>query len=99
MSLLINKYAALQTVSVLIHTFILCLGFATIIFWGRFGVPVPYRIPIVGAMAKPFPVPLKENPTPEEIDAVHEELMQAMVKLFDTHKEAYGWGDKKLIIE
>eukprot|EP01032_Pedospumella_encystans_P019864 gene19864-22578_t len=75
------------------------LGFATIIFWGRFGVPVPYRIPIVGAMAKPIPVPLKENPTPEEIDAVHEELMQAMVKLFDTHKEAYGWGDKKLIIE
>lgn len=75
------------------------IGFATIIFWGRFGLPVPYRIPIVGAMAKPIPVPLKENPTAEEIDAVHEELMQAMVKLFDTHKEAYGWGDKKLIIE
>ena len=89
--------------SILKHTFTLFfygyVGFATIIFWGRFGVPVPYRIPIVGAMAKPIPVPLKENPTPEEIDAVHEELMQAMVKLFDTHKEAYGWGDKKLIIE
>lgn len=74
-------------------------GFATIIFWGRFGVPVPYRIPIVGAMAKPIAVPLKEDPTQEEIDAKHEELMQAMVKLFDTHKEAYGWGSKQLIIQ
>lgn len=62
-------------------------------------MPVPYRIPIVGAMAKPIPVPLKEDPTQEEIDAVHEELMAAMVRLFDTHKEAYGWAHKKLIIQ
>ncbi len=62
-------------------------------------MPVPYRIPIVGAMGKPIPVPQKDEPTQEEIDAMHEQLMDAMVKLFDTHKEAYGWADKKLIIQ
>ena len=78
---------------------ILYIGFAMIIFWGRFGLPIPYRIPIVGAMAKPIPVPLKENPTEEEINAVHQQLIDAMQKLFDEHKGAYGWADKKLIIQ
>lgn len=50
-------------------------------------------------MAKPIPVPKKENPTQAEIDELHQKLMDAMVKLFDDHKESYGWGSKKLIIQ
>lgn len=69
-----------------------------ILFWGRFGLPVPYRVPIVGAMGKAIPVPLNPNPTEAEIEAMHEKLIAAMVALFDEHKGAYGWGDKKLII-
>ena len=61
-------------------------------------MPIPYRIPIVGAMAKPIPVPLKTDPTDEEIEKVHQQLLVAMVELFDQHKEAYGWGQKKLVI-
>ncbi len=71
---------------------------ALILFWGRFGLPVPYRVPILGAMAKPIHVTQNENPSQEEIDRVHTELMDAMVRLFDEHKEAYGWGSKKLVI-
>ena len=70
-----------------------------IIFWGRFGFPIPYRIPIVGAMSKPIHVEKKENPSEEEVERVHNELMAAMVELFDKHKGAYGWGHKKLIIQ
>jgi 2-acylglycerol O-acyltransferase 2 len=69
-----------------------------IIFWGRFGLPIPYRIPIVGAMAKPIAVPQKESPSEEEIEAVHQQLLKAMVDLFDEHKAAYGWEGKKLVI-
>lgn len=61
-------------------------------------MPIPYRIPIVGAMAKPIPVPRKADPTDEEIEKVHQQLLAAMVELFDQHKEAYGWGHKKLVI-
>ena len=74
------------------------IGFATIIFWGRFGLPVPYRIPIVGVMAEPIPVPKNENPTDEELDVLHKLLMDRMVELFEKYKHSYGWGDKKLII-
>ncbi len=74
-------------------------GVALIVFWGRFGLPIPYRVPIVGAMGKPIPVPLKEDPSDAEIDAVHAELLGAMVALFDEHKAAYGWANKKLIIQ
>ncbi len=69
-----------------------------IIFWGRFGMPIPYRIPIVGAMGKAIPVPLKADPTDAEVDAVHQQLLEAMVQLFDEHKAAYGWEKKKLVI-
>ncbi len=69
-----------------------------IIFWGRFGLPIPYRIPIVGDMAKPIAVPQKESPSEEEIEAVHQQLLNAMADLFDEHKAAYGWENKKLVI-
>lgn len=74
------------------------IGFATILFWGRFGLPVPYRIPILGVMSAPIPVPKKEEPTDEELKFYHELLMQRMTDLFEEHKHAYGWGDKKLVI-
>jgi hypothetical protein len=71
---------------------------ALIIFWGRFFLPVPYRIPIVGAMGRPIPVPKVDEPSDEDVDRVHAELLVAMVALFDEHKAAYGWEKKKLII-
>jgi hypothetical protein len=74
------------------------IGGALVVFWGRMLLPIPYRVPIVGVMAAPISVPLKETPTDDEIDAVHDVLMQKMVTLFDEHKHAYGWGSKKLII-
>lgn len=71
---------------------------ALIVFWGRFFLPIPYRVPIFGAMGKPIAVPKVEHPTAEQVDAVHKELLEAMVRLFDEHKAAYGWEKKKLII-
>jgi len=74
------------------------IGFALILFWGRFGLPIPYRVPILGVMGKPISVPQKENPTPEEIESVHEILLSKMAALFEEHKNLYQWNDKKLII-
>ena len=77
---------------------LLYIGFAFILFWGRFLLPIPYRVPILGTMASPIHVEKKENPTEEEINQVHQLLMDEMVKMFDEHKAAYGWENKKLII-
>lgn len=74
------------------------IGVALILFWGRFFLPIPYRVPIVGIMAKPIEVPKKENPSNEEIELYHNKLIDEMVSLFDRHKAKYGWGHKKLIV-
>ena len=62
-------------------------------------LPIPYRVPIVGIMAKSIEVPKKDNPTEEEITKYHDLLQEEMIKLFDKHKEKYGWGNKQLIIK
>jgi len=97
-----TKLLSLWTGGSLGHNFLRNLsrkiGFAFIVFWGRFGLPIPYRTTILGVMGKHIPVPVKENPTQEEIDTVHEELLQAMVQLFDDYKASYGWENKKLVI-
>lgn len=73
-------------------------GFALILFWGRFFLPVPYRIPILGVLGKPIAVQKNPNPSNEDIERVHKVLCEDMIKLFDEHKEAYGWAKKKLVI-
>lgn len=73
-------------------------GVALILFWGRFFLPIPYRVPIVGIMAKPIDVPKKECPTQEEIEFYHNKLIEEMINLFDRHKAKYGWENKKLIV-
>jgi len=75
------------------------IGFALIIFWGRFLLPIPYRKPIFGVMGAPISVKKNENPTPEEISALHARLCTEMVSLFDKYKGAYGWNHKRLVIE
>lgn len=77
---------------------ILIVGFATILFWGRYFLPVPYRIPIFGVMDEPIEVTQCDNPTDEEVERIHNLLMDRMVALFDRHKASYGWENKRLII-
>lgn len=50
-------------------------------------------------MGVPIKVQKKESPTDEEIDEIHQKLMDDMTILFDKYKGLYGWKDKKLIIE
>jgi len=75
------------------------LGFALILFWGRFYLPLPYRVPIVGVMGRPIHVEQNNNPSDEEVLKVHELLMNKMKEVFDKHKDKYGWSHKNLIIE
>ena len=35
---------------------------------------------------------------PQEVDAVHAVFVERMCHIFDLHKAAYGWQDKKLVV-
>jgi 1-acyl-sn-glycerol-3-phosphate acyltransferase len=77
------------------------LGFALILFTGRFGLPIPHRVPVLGVKGRPIPT-FKykcEEPSDEVVKMIQDQLVDAMQKLFDTHKHLYGWQDKHLIIK
>lgn len=75
------------------------LGFALILFWGRWCLPIPYRVPILGVMGKAIHVVKNDNPSSDEIDRIHELLLSDMRTLFDDYKGLYGWENKRLVIE
>lgn len=92
LSLWYDKYGILKFIS-------RKLGFALIFFWGRFGLPIPWRVSIVGAFGDPIEIgEINLNPTKEQVDEVHKELLNKMVELFDHHKARVGWGHKRLVI-
>jgi 1-acyl-sn-glycerol-3-phosphate acyltransferase len=77
------------------------VGFALIIIYGRLGLPIPYRVPILGVMGKPIPTKhiQCEGPTIEQIDEIQAILLEEMTQLFERYKTVYGWEDKELIIK
>eukprot|EP00811_Abedinium_folium_P035188 NODE_8001_length_1531_cov_4.324786.p1 GENE.NODE_8001_length_1531_cov_4.324786~~NODE_8001_length_1531_cov_4.324786.p1 ORF type:complete len:365 (-),score=95.70 NODE_8001_length_1531_cov_4.324786:325-1419(-) len=76
------------------------LNLAIAPFFGRpFGLMPfgpPMRTPVLVAFGEPMVIPKIENPSYEDIERYHAEFMVALVKVFDTHKAAYGWPDKEL---
>jgi len=69
-------------------------------FWGRFGLPIAYRTPILGVMGKHITVPKVEGKIDEKlIDSIHTEFIERLEDIFEKHKHSYGWGHKKLIIK
>lgn len=76
------------------------IGFALILFFGRLGLPIPYRIPLLAVKGKPIPTWMHqcEEPSAEAIEKVQKQLVEAMENLFDTYKHLYGWDEKSLVI-
>lgn len=76
-------------------------GFAMIVIYGRFGLAIPYRKPVVSIAGKGVPTKHLqcEEPTMEQVEQVQGQLLAEMERIFDTYKHYYGWEHKKLIIK
>lgn len=76
-------------------------GFALIVLHGRFGLPIPFRIPVLAVKGKVIPTShiQCEEPTNEQIRVIQDQLIDSMQALFDDYKHLYGWDDKRLIIK
>jgi len=68
------------------------------LYWGRFLLPIPFRTNVTLLFGEPIAVEKNEYPTQEEIDMVHQKMLDAFQSLFDTHKHALGWSDVELKI-
>jgi hypothetical protein len=64
----------------------------------RFLLPIPFRTNVTLLFGAPIAVEKKENPSEAEVDAVHQQMLDAFVTLFDTHKAALGWSHRSLKI-
>jgi Diacylglycerol acyltransferase len=74
------------------------LGISLVPFFGRFGwfLGPPRRIAVAVCLGEPVICPRMDNPTQDEIEKYHEQLLLAYQELFEKHKAAYGWQHKTL---
>lgn len=70
-----------------------------VLFYGRFGLPIPYRVPILSCLGTPIAVEKTANPTNEQINELLEKLQQGVHDLFEKHKTAYGYENFSLTIK
>ena len=66
------------------------------IFWGRFFLPIPRRCQITMVYGDVIVVDKVEAPTQEQIDSVHQKILEGIRDCFEEHKASLGWGDREL---
>eukprot|EP00744_Colponema_vietnamica_P009553 GILI01013571.1.p1 GENE.GILI01013571.1~~GILI01013571.1.p1 ORF type:complete len:336 (-),score=66.34 GILI01013571.1:42-1049(-) len=68
------------------------------VFYGRWWSLMPYQQPLYTVVGKPIQVPKVENPSQEQVAALHNKYMAAVQALFDEHKDSLGYGDRKMVL-
>ncbi|CAI5480663.1 unnamed protein product [Closterium sp. Yama58-4] len=75
------------------------LRFAPILFWGVWGLPIPFRTPLTIVIGTPIgqgdPDP---NPSKERVAAVHAEYVRALERLFLDYRAQAGYPTTELEI-
>lgn len=62
-------------------------------------VPWVFRHKIVMVMGRPIPVQKKEAPSDEDIQALHTQFKNEMMRIFDSYKHLVSWNQYKLVIQ
>ena len=75
------------------------LRMSLVLFFGRWGLPIPFRTPVYGVCGAPIVVPRTEAPSNEQVDQLLEELITRTRQLFELHKASYGWEHVELVIK
>eukprot|EP00475_Leptophrys_vorax_P037249 TRINITY_DN63978_c0_g1_i1.p1 TRINITY_DN63978_c0_g1~~TRINITY_DN63978_c0_g1_i1.p1 ORF type:complete len:327 (-),score=3.52 TRINITY_DN63978_c0_g1_i1:252-1232(-) len=67
------------------------LMFAPMLFWGRWGTPIPFQVEMTLVVGRPVPVPACARDDPEAaVAAMHSAFVEAVDALYDKHKGALG---------
>jgi Diacylglycerol acyltransferase len=72
-----------------------------VIFYGVCGLPIPFRqklLYVIGNTIDPKTLYTGNANADEQsmVDAMHKQFCSELVRIFERHKEAYGWGHKSL---
>lgn len=71
------------------------------VFYGVWGLPIPFRQRLSYVIGETiYPPPENSNSgrdsEDERVRVMQEQFCRELVRIFDRHKEAYGWGHKTL---
>jgi len=73
------------------------LGVALLWFWGRWYLPIPFRVPLRYAVGDAIEVPMVAHPSPQEVDRWHGIFVAAVRALYDGHKNTYYGANPPLL--
>jgi 2-acylglycerol O-acyltransferase 2 len=67
------------------------------IFFGAWGLPVPFRQKLTYVMGNPmWPDKRSAQSFEDQVDAMHSEFCKELTNLFERYKGSYGWDHKTL---
>lgn len=72
------------------------------LFFGKFGLPLPFRQRLMYVMGKAIYPPLLNNEESDELlldqqaQDMHDRFCDEIIRIFDRNKEHYGWGNKTI---
>jgi 2-acylglycerol O-acyltransferase 2 len=73
-------------------------GFAPILFWGRWGTPIPFRSQMRVVVGAPIRVTQTAAPSDEAVAALLATFIDALTQLVEEHKAAAGHPDLQLVV-
>lgn len=84
----------------LVEKISLLLRVSLVIFYGKLGLPIPFRQKLLYVMGQPI-YPTKtsgDSGSSDEamVDDMYARYCEEMVRIFDRQKESYGWAHKTL---
>lgn len=69
------------------------LGFVPLTMWGRFGTPVPHKVPMMVVFGKPIVLPKLDDPSQDEIRTYLNLYITAIEGICERYKHQAGYGD------
>jgi 2-acylglycerol O-acyltransferase 2 len=80
----------------LLETISRWLRISIVLFFGVWGLPIPFRQRLSYVIGRPIHPPSHANGDEEHVRAMQDLFCQELERIFNRHKEAYGWGHKTL---
>lgn len=71
---------------------------APMVFWGKWGSPIPNMVPMHTVVGKPIPVKKQSEPSNEYVQEKLNEFVAAMESLYARHKGKHGYAESTLVV-
>lgn len=67
-----------------------------VIFFGVWGLPIPFRQRLSYVMGDPIVPSSSSSNVEDQVEDMYQRFCTELLRLFERHKDAYGWGHKSL---